>query len=481
MKPSLLEEGGYTDEKETELPPPLHARARGWCTDLLRPSFSKTSRGRQKQIGRTSYLDGLRGFAAFLVYWGHHHLWARESLGPEKIFENGFGYDNQHYLVTLPGLRLFFSGGHFAVTVFFVISGYVLSAKPLALIQAGDHLKLGDNLASALFRRWLRLHIPVICTTFIYMTSFHAFGLRGWPDPQANYRDELWKWYTEFKNFSFVFRTGGEPWFSYNFHVWSIPTEFRGSIAIYTALLAFSRCSQKARLWCEVGLIYYFMYICDGAHISMFIAGMFLCDLDLLLSTDSIRAPAQLKRYSSLIFHCLLAVSIYLGGSPSEKADVNVLRETPGWYYLSYLKPQAVFDYKWFYLFWASTLLVASIPRIGWLKKFFEMRFNQYMGKISFAFYLVHGPVLWTLGTKLYAATGWARESNAINSTGWFNSFALPKAGPVGLDLAFWVPQLVLLPVTLWLAEIATKLFDEPSVKFAQWLYRKSMATTAKY
>ena len=243
----------------------------------------------------------------------------------------------------------------------------------------------------------------------------------------------------------------------------------------------FSRCSLKARLWCEAGLIYYFIYICDGAHMSMFIAGMFLCDIDLLLSTDSIRVPPQLKRYSSLIFHCLLAISIYLGGSPSEKSDVNVLRETPGWYYLSYLKPQAVFDYKWFYLFWASTLLVASIPRIGWLKKFFEMRFNQYMGKISFAFYLVHGPVLWTLGTKLYAATGWARESNAINSTGWFNQFALPKAGPVGLDLAFWVPQLVLLPVTLWLAEIATKLFDEPSVKFAQWLYRKSMATTAKY
>ena len=31
--------------------------------------------------------------------------------------------------------------------------------------------------------------------------------------------DELWKWYAEFKDFSFVFRMGGEPWFSYNFHV----------------------------------------------------------------------------------------------------------------------------------------------------------------------------------------------------------------------------------------------------------------------
>lgn len=480
MKPSLLEEG-YTDEKQAEVPPPLHVRARGWCTDLLRPSFSSISKGRQKQLGRTGYLDGLRGFAAFLVYWGHHHLWARESLEPEKIFENGFGYDHQYYLACFPGLRIFFSGGHYSVTVFFIISGYVLSAKPLALIQAGDHIKLGDNLSSALFRRWLRLHLPVICTTFLYMTSFHLFGIRGWPDPQPSYPEELWKWYTEFKSFTFVFRRGGEEWFSYNLHTWSIPIEFRGSICIYTVLLAFSRCTQKARLVGEGVLIYYFMYIVDGWFCSAFMAGMLLCDLDLLLATDKLRVSTKIKPYTSVIFHFLLLISIYLGGVPSEKADVQILRETPGWYYLSFLKPQAVWDYKHFFLFWAATILVAAIPRIQWLKKFFELRFNQYLGKISFAFYLVHGPVLWTLGTRLYAATGWARESSAITTTGWINSFALPKAGPVGFDLAFWVPQLILLPVTLWVAEIVTKLFDEPSVKLSQWLYQQAMGSAPKY
>jgi peptidoglycan/LPS O-acetylase OafA/YrhL len=480
MKPSTLEEG-FTDEKQTELPLPLHVRARGWCTDLLRPSFATVSKGRQKQLGRTGYLDGLRGFAAFLVYWGHHHLWARETLGPERIFENGFGYDQQHYFACLPGVRIFFSGGHFAVTVFFVISGYVLSAKPLALIHAGDQVKLSDNLASALFRRWLRLHIPVICTTFLYMTSFHLFGVRGWPDPQPTYADEIWKWYTEIKNFTFVFRTGGEPWFSYNFHTWSIPTEFRGSICVYTALLAFSRCTQKARLWGEVILMYYFMYIVDGWFASAFMAGLFICDIDLLLASGDLEAPKWIMPFSGVIFHAMLIISIYLGGVPSESADVQVLRDTPGWYYLSFLKPQAVYDYKHFFLFWAATLLVVSIPNISWLKKFFEMRFNQYMGKISFAFYLVHGPILWTLGTKLYAATGWAREGATISSSGWTNSFAMPKDGPLGLDVAFWVPQLILLPVTLWLAELATKLFDEPSVRFSQSLYRRATNSPAKY
>ena len=119
-------------------------------------------------------------------------------------------------LLACHGVRTFFTGGHFAVTVFFMISGYVLLTKPLMLIHAGEYVKLGNNLVSALFGRWLRLHIPVICTTFLYMTSWHAFGLWTDNEPQSNYRDELWKWYTEFKNFGFVFNTGGDPWFPYD-------------------------------------------------------------------------------------------------------------------------------------------------------------------------------------------------------------------------------------------------------------------------
>lgn len=173
-------------------------------------------------------------------------------------------------------VRTFFTGGHFAVSVFFIISGYVLSAKPLTLIHANEYTKLGDNLASALFRRWLRLFIPILVVTFMYMTSWHLFGI--WtvsPEHQPTYREELWNWYKEFKSFSFVFRTGGEGWFTYNFPTWSIPVEFKGSIAVYTALMAFSRCTKNARLLGQLGLIFYFMYIADGWYGAMFIAGMY--------------------------------------------------------------------------------------------------------------------------------------------------------------------------------------------------------------
>ncbi|KAI9827427.1 MAG: hypothetical protein M1819_006968 [Sarea resinae] len=473
---------GHWQKIRSNLKLSAHTRVAQWGIELVRPAFLTKVWSPQPQLRRTAYLDGLRGFAALLVYWGHHHLWARDQWSADTVFENAFGYDQQYYAACLPGIRTFFSGGHFAVTVFFVISGYVLSTKPLALIYAGEYVKLGDNVGSALFRRWLRLHLPVIATTFLYMTSWHAFNIwTASSEHQSSYRAELWNWYTEFKNFSFVFRSGGEPWFSYDFHVWSIPIEFRGSIVIYTALLAFSRSTRNARLWCEVGLIFYFMYIVDGWFCSMFVAGMLLCDLDLLAANNDLPVFfSRFERRKKTIFNSLFIISIYLGGVPSHSSDIKVLKESPGWYLLSFLTPQAAFDYKWFYLFWASAFLVASIPRIPWLKTFFEARFNQHLGRISFAFYLVHGPVLWILGDRLYSVTGWSRESHAIGIPKWISILPLSKRGPLGLDMAFLAPQLILLPVTLWLAEVATKLIDEPSVKFAQWAYRMTLAPPPK-
>lgn len=436
--------------------------------------FAMPSFDTPEKLRPTAYLDGLRGFAAFLVYWHHHELWSH-GLMRDAIFERGYGFDGQHYFSALPFVRNFFGGGHYAVATFFVISGYVLSVKPMRLIHAGEQEKLADNLASALFRRWLRLFMPLIATTFLFMTSWHAFGI--WVDsakPQSNYRDEFWWWYAEVKNFSFIYHLGGEPWLSYNFHLWSIPVEFKGSMVIYTSLLAFSRCTRKARLWCQVFLIFYFVYIVDGTHYALFSAGMLLNDLDLLAMKDELpNWLAQLEPFSKHIFYSLFVVSFYLGGVPVHTKDINDLAKTPGWYFLSFLKPQAVYDYKWFYLFWAGVFLVVSVPRIPWLKRFFETRFCQYLGRISFALYLVHGPILWTIGDRIYTAVGWGREPQITMLANWVNKFPLPMAGPFGLEIAFLLPHIVLLPLTLYVAEISTRMFDEPSVTFPNWLYKK--------
>jgi peptidoglycan/LPS O-acetylase OafA/YrhL len=463
----------------------LTTRATRWLVDLVRPSFwSKVgSAGSGKPLRRTAYLDGLRGFAAFMVYCLHHQLWAHETDPQQNWgFENAFGWEGRYYFAAFPGVRLFFAGGHFAVTMFFVISGYVLSAKPLALIHAGEFVKMGDNVGSALFRRWLRLHIPVIGTTFVFLTVVHLFGLKtSTLEVEKTWGAEVVKWYRELNSFTFVFRSGGEPWFSYNFHAWSIPIEFRGSILIYTSLLAFSRCTRNARLWCQVGLIVYFIWIVDGWFCALFTSGMLLCELDLLAANNDLpEFLTSFEPYKQKIFYALFVISIYLGGVPCRNSNIANVRDAWGWHYLSYLKPQAMWDYKWFFLFWASTFLVVSIPRIAWLRAFFETRFCQYLGRISFAFYLVHGPVLWILGDRLYAAVGFTKEYHTKNIPQWVNAFPLPRGGPLGLEPSFLLTHLILLPATLWMAEVATKLFDDPSIRISQWLFNESLPPSEK-
>lgn len=450
-----------------------------WCVDFVRPAIATKSCPRKRPQSRTAYLDGLRGFAAFLVYWQHHELWPLRERPAGQILENGFGFDGQYYFAALPVVRTLFTGGHFGVAVFFVISGYVLSAKPLSLIGSGEIAKLGENVGSALFRRWLRLHLPILAVSLMYLTSWHLFDI--WtlaPDHEPTFRQELWHWYTEFKNYSFLFRNGGPAWLTYNFPAWSLPIEFRGSIIVYTVLIACSRFTRNARLWMDIGLIYYFMYIVDGWFGALFVAGMLLCDLDLLALEGNLPSwIARLEPYKTPIYYAFFGMAMFLSGVPSHAEDYRILDESPGWHWIAKLKPEAYSDQKWFFLSWAAVFFVSAIPRIWWLKAFFETPFNLYLGRISFSLYLIHGPVLWILGDRLYCAVGWYQPIHEKFLSTWINKVPLSHNGPLGLEPAFLLPHLILLPLTLWLSEIATKVIDEPSNRFAQWLYRQALPT----
>lgn len=423
------------------------------------------------KLRRTAYLDGLRGFAAFLVYLLHHELWAHSWAGSDAM-ENVWGWDGQYYLVAFPGIRVFFgSGGHLAVSTFFVISGYVLTAKPLSLIQSGEFAKLSENVGSALFRRWLRLFLPIWIVTFFTMSVPHVFGIKCGFKFVDTYGEEMWKWYTSMKNFTYIFNN--TLLVDYHPHTWSIPVEMKGSIVVYTAAMAFARCTRDRRLLSELALMFYFMYIVDGAHMAMFVAGMFLSDLDLLAVNENLPSwMYKFKPYKTTLAYGVFALGLFLGGVPANNADIAHLRMSPGWYYLSFLKPQAVFDFKWFFLFWASVSMVISAQHVPFLKRFFETRFCLYLGRISYMFYLFHGPVLWTIGDRMYAAVGFVQENHILDIPTWINILPVSNWGIYGLEIRYLLPHLILLPVTFWMAELGTTFIDTPCNDFAQWIYR---------
>lgn len=450
-------------------------------TTLRRSVSLPPSTPRGQPLKPTAWLDGLRGFAALLVYFHHHQLWVHNPMNRSRFFEEAYGHEGHRYFGALPGIRLFFGGGHFAVAAFFVISGYVLSCKPLALIHAGDMERLAENMSSALFRRWIRLFLPVAATTFLWLTSWHAFGTWCAPFvPQDTYAGEVAKWFKDFKQYSFHYKSdklpGAAPWIYYNLHTWSIPFEFRGSLTVYAVLLAVSMCTRQSRMLVVGGLIASCLLLVDGWYLAMFLAGTLLCDIDLQAAKK--RAAGLLPSRRSGAEHCLwttlFVVAIWLGSVPNNKTPE--LKKAHGWGTLAYLVPSASQDAKWFFLFWAAVLLVASVPRLPAVRTLFETRFAQYLGRVSYSMYLVHGPMIWTLGYVVDLVLGWPNSNFDIGQYPWFyNTLDISKEGPMGLEPAFWVGQLVLLPATLFVANVVTLTIDEPSVSFAAWVRRKAL------
>ncbi|CAK7205347.1 hypothetical protein SEUCBS139899_008117 [Sporothrix eucalyptigena] len=426
----------------------------------------------------TAYLDGLRGFAAFLVYIHHNELWAHAAStnGDNETFENAFGFKDRRHFATLPFIRNFFTGGHIAVAIFYVISGYVLCAKPLSLLINGDYTKLSDSLASSFFRRWFRLYIPIFVTTFVYVTSWHVFG-NYWvsnSDQHATILEEWWNWYVELKNFTFLFKEG-TIWVTFNTHLWSIPFEMRGSMVVFMLMEAIRHVSRRGRHAIMLGLCFYFLFIVDGYYCCMFMAGVYLCYLDLLAKRgETPRLLLKLAPYKQGLMHFFFWAGMFLAGVPSQRNDLMLLRSNPFWYYLSFLKPQAVFDPKWFYLVFAATMIIGTVPRLRWLKMFFESDFCQYLGRISYSLYLVHGPVLSSLGDRVYAMTGWYRkvEDHQKLMEFWINRFELPHWGPLGLEISFLAPQIIIFPVTFILANMVTRYVDEPAVRWPALMYK---------
>lgn len=78
----------------------------------IKPEFLTLHRAPKPQkLRKTAYLDGIRGFAALLVYVLHHELWAHGWLKGDEKLENAWGYKGEYYLLSFYGLRNLFVGG----------------------------------------------------------------------------------------------------------------------------------------------------------------------------------------------------------------------------------------------------------------------------------------------------------------------------------------------------------------------------------
>jgi peptidoglycan/LPS O-acetylase OafA/YrhL len=486
-KPSfLLEQDGEPSFCTTSLPPqPLPWRKtpltfRGLTSLLLRlllpvllpllPSFlhphdpSKPPR----RLHATSYLNGLRGVAALVVL--HSHFLTN------WFYPLRSGYlsspENQ-YIMQLPILRLFYAG-RASVAIFFVISGFVLSYKPLQLIRKGEQAKVLEVLGSSVFRRNIRLWVPITFGTAI--AALLAFNNLYTPVPTRGelippifptWQEQMWHWYGDLSQCAFPWKGSGvdgngAAGLVYNGHLWTIPIEFYGSIVVFVTVLGLSgvnRGNGGMRILIGIGLVWYSL-----AHgrwdVSLFLGGVVLAEWSLITSPsspglpfhhrptsrfpdfeddnetriDSLRLVRISKKFFAalsllcrpairklrpftgplnlfLLFVALFLLS-YAGESPS-----------PGHFH-DFLVPYTPeiwegvgLGREHFWLCIGALLLLFTLTNSTSLQSPFNSRLAQYLGDVSYSLYIVHGMVLFTLGTGL-----WERWTGLVGKEQWVDN-----------------------------------------------------------
>ncbi|KAK3945946.1 acyltransferase family-domain-containing protein [Diplogelasinospora grovesii] len=447
---------------------------------FVSPRFSRTpsssspspTSGRRMRPGPTAYLDGMRGLAALFVFFCHHSY-------TSFVVAQGYGYgesSNYHFL-KLPIVRLWYQGPPM-VCVFFVISGYALSLKPLRLSRSRNFEGFSATMSSFVFRRGLRLFLPTAISTLMVVVLLRL-GAYEWtrdfandPDYHRNVREihyrrfdtlgeQVWDWVGNMWRFVHIWdwaKFGGST--GYDPHLWTIPVEFRASMMLFLVLLGTARLRTAWRVVTVLGALG-FVYRSDRWEMVLFLAGMILAELDLMRSNSERKQALPIQEetekeergglgWKGVWWVVIGVMGLYLMSQPDEFGE-----ETPGWVTLSSVIPEWWSDKYRYWQSWGAILFVLAVGRLPGWQRVFNGGSVQYLGKISYSLYLVHGPVLHTVG---YATERWV----------WTNITGI-ETEPA-YNAGFALAAVVIVPMVIWAADVFWRAVDAPVVRFAKWV-----------
>jgi peptidoglycan/LPS O-acetylase OafA/YrhL len=414
----------------------------------------------QKRLQYTAALDGLRGFAAFIVVTYHWFLFFYDMNG-------GYIPGSAHAVFTnLPFVK-FFTNGVASVAIFFVISGYALSYKPLKLSRTQSWESLHQTLCSSVFRRALRLYLPCLFNLFCLSILFWM----GINEPGRKNITQAWlgsNWYPpRFESLSGTFRLYfdvamnlANPWswdvyrpIEIDSNMWTIPIEFRASMVLFLFLLGLGKVTRFIRLTLfAIGIVS--ATYGQRSDMVLFLAGSILADLD--LEADSRHydraAPTGFSIRHNVGWSAVILFGVYMASSPLAGADQSI-----GYGFISWLSNKVYwFQAAWFPWTIGGILLVYAATKPNFLHRFLMTDIIQYLGHISYAMYIVHGALLRVLAYNLVPLL-W--KITGHSGAGYF----------VGSVVGYFLSIAVLIPV----ADAFWRGIDAPSIRFAKWVESK--------
>lgn len=184
----------------------------------------------------------------------------------------------------------------------------------------------------------------------------------------------------------------------------------------------------------------------------LFVFGMMMAEYDILRGAHSsnFESKATQQKLVKAIWVAVTIFSLYLLSYPDMEGPNTPFYQslnwaTPGWWNV----PRSKY---WHAL--GAMLFMASLSHMPKFQRFFNSKIIFYLGKISFALYVTHGPVLHSIGYMI--------EEKTFKST---------RVDPKSGYASGWVlGSVFILPIVMWVADVFWRAVDMPSVRFARWL-----------
>ena len=310
---------------------------------------------------RVNHLDGLRGIAAVTVVVFHYLSAFVPALTPDQTA-------NPYWLSDTPLAVLF--NGPFAVVVFFVLSGFVVSKAA----YRNDPLPLTIGL------RYLRLTIPMLASVLVAWLLLTEFptdasklaAITGTPWLTRTFNGQIPSLFQAIKDATLDAYLNGQSRF--NNALWSMQWELIGSLTIYVVFALFPR-PVIVKVW-----IAFFVLLLLGR--SPFFYEAFV--LGILMQEAWTRS-----RLKPVAPELALVIGLILGSQSAGFAKRHGLDFLPGG--LQPGNPVGLI-----YPIAAALVVYGCLMSVP-VAKFLQQTGCLFLGRISFGLYLIHVPIAYTV------------------------------------------------------------------------------------
>lgn len=371
-------------------------------------------------------LEGLRGIAAIAVVAYHIIIMFYPAIAyglsaePAPVLHSWL----EGSLYGSP-LNVFLSGA-FAVGVFFVLSGFVLS---IGFFQTGKE-SIVKKLAS---KRYLRLMLPALASVIVSFILFSLHFVGGAENAHPLTASGLPADWGLITGLIEALREGTYGIFFnseayYNPVLWTMAYEFTGSFIVFLVLLLVGKSKYR---WYVYGALIFATF---GTWYVGFILGTVIADL-------YVRKKLAYIANRRVLGIGILVAGLLIGGYPFGPAAGTIY----GYITLPWMIQSANIAV---FISLGATLVTVGVLSLESVSRFLSSPRVSVLGRFTYSLYLTHYLVIMTLGLGLFS---YFNHSNGYNTS-------------VALTCLCILPVIV---AATWLFE---RYIDGPSIKFANYV-----------